>query len=512
MRCSYCPLVLPFLLALFAAQTSAAPNVPSDSPRPNVLFIAVDDMRDWTACLGGYDGQVFTPHIDRLAARGTLFTNAHTASPVCCPSRAAVMSGRRPSSTGVYNNSHWWKPHRPDLVTIPRHFRQNGYTAVGAGKLFHHTVGNNPPNQWDDFHRLVFNDDAWTRTQERYRSLYPFTKPKPVPDAFPYSGLQLYSPEVDWGVLPLAEADYDDTQSVAYAERFLESGPDKPFFLAVGTFRPHLPWYTPQKYVDLYPQADIQLPVVPEDDLDDVPEAGRKLALRKSEDLKKVRDAGQWRRAVQMYLASISFADAQVGRLLDALDASPFVDNTIVVLWSDHGWHLGEKGHWHKRTLWEEGTRVPLIIAAPDVGRPNSRCNRPASLVDLFPTLIDLCGLSEVAQLDGCSLRPQLLDPSSPRPQPAIIQDENRHVAVRDERYRYIRYKDGTEELYDHRTDPNEWNNRADDVQLAEVKSKLSRWVTQDWAEAAPSKKAYDFDPTTYTWTHKATGRVIHGQ
>ena len=479
--------------------------------RPNVLMIAVDDMRDWVGHLHGYQGTVQTPNIDRLASLGTAFTNAHTASPVCCPSRAAVMSGKLPSTTGVFSNQHWWKPHLPDLVTIPVHFRSQGYIAVGGGKLFHHTVGNNPPGQWDAYHRLVFRDDAWSRQTPRYRTLYPFTQPKPVPKEFPYSGLTLYSPEVDWGVLPQAEAEYDDARTVDYAIDFLARQHDRPFFLAVGIFHPHLPWYTPQQYADRYPHEDIALPVVRADDLNDVPKPGRQLALRKHEDLMKVRESGEWTRAVQMYLASISFADAQVGRLLDALQEHPDKSNTVVVLWSDHGWHLGEKEHWHKRTLWEEATRVPFVWAGPGCGTPGQQCRRAVSLVDLFPTLIDLCGLPHLNGLDGQSLSPLLQDPLSDREQPAVIVEENRHCAVRSDRFRYIRYGDGSEELYDCETDPHEWDNRATDPALASVKDRLAAWVPTQWATAAPGKGAYDFDPHTYTWTVKQTGRIIEG-
>lgn len=488
----------------------AAQGVAADS-RPNVLMIAVDDMRDWVGHLGGCPGTVHTPNIDRLAAGGTAFTNAHTAAPVCCPSRAAVMSGRLPSSTGIYGNSQWWKPHLSDLPTLPVHFRRHGYVAVGAGKLFHHTAGNNPPGQWDAYHRLTFNDDAWTRVSTRYKALYPFTKPQPVPAGFPFSGLTLYSPEVDWGVLSKPEPDFDDSQTIDYGIRFLSQKHDRPFFLACGTFRPHLPWYTPQEYVDLYPLDQIKLPEAPPDDLDDVPEAGRRLALAKANDLQKVRDARKWKEAVRMYLASISFADAQVGRLLDALDRSPARDNTIVVLWSDHGWHLGEKGHWHKRTLWEEATRVPLVVVAPGHGRPHQRSRRAVSLIDVFPTLNDLCGLPDPPGLDGTSLVPLVDNPTARRDQPAVIVDQNRHCAIRDDRYRYIRYGDGSEELYDHATDPNEWTNLAHESGMAEVKSRLARWIPRHWAAPAPSKGAYRFDPQEYTWTVKKTGEVIEG-
>ena len=478
--------------------------------KPNVLFIAVDDMRDWVGYLDAYPGTVYTPNIDRLATMGTGFTNAHTAAPVCCPSRAAVMSGRMPSSTGIYHNQQWWKPAHPDLVTLPVHFRDNGYSVFGAGKLFHHTGGNNPPGQWDIYHRLVFNDDAWARWNLR-KNLYPYTKQEALPAAFPYSGIALRSKEDDWGVLPIREFDMDDFRTARFGMDVLEQKHDKPFFLACGIFRPHMPWYTPRKYTSMYPLDDVVLPRIPEDDLDDVPEAGRKLALAKSEDLKKVRDAGKWEEAVRQYLASISYADANVGRLLKALEESAYADNTIVIFWSDHGWHLGEKGHWHKVTLWEEATRVPFIIRAPGHGSAGQRCDHPVSLVDIFPTLVELCGLSSVKGLDGKSLQPLLDDPYSDWNRPVVTEANGGHCAVRDNRYRYIRYGDGSEELYDHSDDPKEHTNRADDQSLAEVKSRIARYATNVWADPVPVKNDYEFDPQAYVWLNKQTNRRVEG-
>ncbi|MBL62508.1 MAG: iduronate-2-sulfatase [Opitutae bacterium] len=475
---------------------------------PNVLFVAVDDMNDWVGFLDGYPGEEHTPNLDRLAAQGTAFTNAHVAAPVCCPSRAAVMSGRLPTSTGIYGNQQWIKPHLPKLDTLPQTFRNHGYHAVGSGKIFHHTAGNNAPGQWDLYRRLVFTDDSWARTSPL---LYPYSPHKALPKNFPFCGITLYSREVDWGTLAKPEKDYDDAQTIDFGIEFLSKKKDKPFFLACGVFHPHLPWYVPQKYLDLYPLDSIVLPEAPSDDLDDVPKPGRQLALHKSDNLKKIRDRGKWKEAVRHYLASISFADAQVGRLLNALEKSAHAKNTIVVLWSDHGWHLGEKGHWHKRTLWEEATRVPLVIAAPSHGKPGQRCSRPVSLIDLYPTLLELCRLPPKAGLDGDSLVPLLKNPQAPRRKPAIIVEAGRHVAIRDERFRYVRYGDGSEELYDHEDDPNEWSNRAKDPKLAEVKERLAQWIPKKWAKQAPTKNAYRFDPWKYEWTVKATGDVISG-
>jgi len=490
--------------AIFLAVLAVA-SVQAAGPQPNVLMIAVDDMNDWVGCLGGYAGTVHTPNIDRLAARGTLFTNAHCASPKCAPSRAAILLGRMPSTTGLYDNAHWWYPHMPDAVTLPMHFRAHGYRAVGAGKIHHHTAGFNPPHQWDEFEPLVFRDDPWFRGDRRN---YPWSDFGSPPEGYPFSGVKNLGHENDWGSLPVPERDLDDARSIDAAIGYLRRDHDRPFLLAVGTFRPHLPWYVPQRFFDLYDSADVVLPEVPADDLDDLPPPARELAAERRRDFELIRDAGQWRAAVRAYLASISFADAQVGRLLDELDASPHAADTIVVFWSDHGWHLGEKHHWHKMTLWERATRVPFIIAAP--GHDTARCARPVNLVDLYPTLIDLCGLpASPHALDGQSLTPLLRDPTVPRERPSVTEFLAGNAAVRDECYRYIRYHDGSEELYDHRADPNEWRNLASDPAMADVKVRLAKGLPVTWAPSAPAKNAYEFDPDRHAWTVKSSGRIL---
>ena len=227
-----------------------------------------------------------------------------------------------------------------------------------------------------------------------------------------------------------------------------------------------------------------------------------------------VLESGKWQEGVQAYLASISFADAQIGRLLDALYASSHSGNTVIVLWSDHGWHLGEKQHWHKRTLWDESTRIPLILVAPGTGEAGQRCMAPASLVDIFPTLTDLCRLPRPLnqKLDGISLVPWLEDPNRPRRQAAITVDENQHLSARGQRYRYIRYNDGSEEFYDHQTDPDEWTNRIADPGLRPDISSLAAQLPATLAPQARTWTSFDFNPDTYSWIDKDTGVVIQGR
>ncbi len=505
-------LLLLISLAFWLCGTAEA--VEHQQPEPNVLFLAVDDMKDWVNCLGGYGGTVHTPNIDRLARRGMLFTSAHCASPKCAPSRAAIMTGLRPSTTGLYDNGHWWLPNLPEVVTIPAHFRSHGYRVVGSGKLFHHTAGNHPPNQWDDFFRLTFREDPWFRG---VKLNYPWSKHGPYPNGFPFSGVQGLGHENDWGSLGIAEHEYDDALTVAYAVRFLQqrqeddrpSGSD-PFFLACGLFRPHLPWYVPQKFFDRYSLDDIVLPTVLKDDLDDLPAEGLKFAKARRSDFETITQSGKWKHAVRAYLAGITCADERLGRVLDALDQSPHAKNTIVVLWSDHGWHLGEKQHWHKTTLWEEATRVPLVISAPGY-RPGV-CDRPVSLLDLYPTLNELARLPAIEAHDGVSLVSLLRNPKAEWKRPAVIEFKRGNAAVRSDRYRYIRYRHGGEELYDHQSDSHEWYNLAASKEHQAVKQELGGWIAKEWAESASTKGAFRFDPHAFTWTHKKTGKVTHGK
>ena len=475
--------------------------------KPNVLFLAVDDMKDWVGCLGGYEGQVLTPNIDRLAKRGTLFRNAHCPSPKCAPSRAAILTGLRPSTTGLYDNGHWLLPNYPNIVTLPAFFRSVGYRVAGAGKIFHHTAGNHPPNQWDNFQPIRFRNDPWFRGS---KTNYPWSKSGPNPDGFPFSGVTGLGHENDWGSLKIQASDYDDARSTKYATDFLEGQHRGPFFLACGLFRPHLPWYVPAEYFAAYPLDKIQLPAVLSDDLDDLPPEAQQLAKNRRSDYEAIKNQQRWKHAIRAYLASISYADAQLGKIISALDASPYAKNTIVVLWSDHGWHLGSKGHWHKSTLWEEATRVPLIIEAPGF-KPNV-CDAPVNLISIFPTLLDLCGEQVPDELDGPSLVPLMKKPDRPWTEPAVIEFRRGNAAVRDSRYRFIKYANGGEELYDHTNDPSEWHNIADHPESHSIKKRLSKWLPTKWAKSAATKSQFDFDSENFQWTDRGTGAVISGQ
>ena len=496
------PIIILLFFVLIAATLSA-------KERPNVLFISVDDMNDWAGLSRGYPGKVHVPNLKRLSNLGMTFDNAYTASPVCCPSRTAVMLGKRPSTSGIYNNGQWWLPHLPKAISLPMAFRSNGYKAMGAGKIFHHTAGFNPPVQWDHFQRLVFNDDPWFRGK---KINYPWSKPTKNPAGYPFSGMPRIPHEGDWGTIPgLDEGKYDDSKTVDYVISELGKPHRKPFFLACGIFRPHLPWYAPKKYFDLYPIEDIVIPDVLKDDLDDVPEEGKKLAASRRGDFIRIKEQGKWKEAIQAYLACISFADAQLGRLLDAMKKSKYSNNTIIVFWSDHGWHLGEKNHWHKSTLWEEATRIPFIMSVPGITEGGTDCKRPIDTLCIYPTLLELCKIKPANELDGVSIVPLLKNPEIPWDIPAVSEFGRGQCTVRSERYRYIRYSDGTSELYDHSRDPKEWNNLSGEKYHDVIKT-LERFIPDNFAPNAPSKNTYDFDPYSYTWIDKKNGKEIHGK
>lgn len=477
--------------------TLAGASALAAKDRPNVLFLSVDDMNDWVGALGGYPG-VRTPNIDALGRRGVLFSNAHCASPLCNPSRTALLTGMRPDTTGVYNNDQFWRPEMPDVETIPMYFKKHGYHAAGAGKVFHHTAGMNPPDQWDEFQLQVF-DDPWYRRAE----WYPWNKKVPAPAGHPFNGLRNFQGEFDWGVMEKPDDQFGDAQAVRFGREFLKRKQAKPFFLAVGLWHPHIPMFAPKRFFDMYPLESIQLPVSPEDDLNDVPPMGQRFAAFRREEHTRILKEGKWKEAVQAYLACISFADHLIGQMVEALDSSAYGRNTLLVFWSDNGWHLGEKQHWHKSTLWERSTHVPLAISGPGVRSAGVARRQPVSLLDLYPTLVDVCGLPENPRLEGESLAPLLRDPKAKR-NPVVSTFEQGNHCVRDQRWRYIRYRDGSEELYDRAGDPNEWKNVADRPEHAAVKRELAKWIPAKSAPSRPERTSYDFDFETYTYKKKA--------
>ena len=455
----------------FLTASAMAALTGAQGRHPNVLMIAVDDWNDWVGAMGGHP-QVKTPNLDRLSARGVLFTDSHTAAPICNPSRTALLTGRRPSTTGVYGNDEEpWRKQLPNVVTLPQHFRANGYVAVGGGKVFHHGGGFNDPASWDDYY--FWNPKGKANNWTDGYSFPPDPEPKRPVTPMPSVSWRNF----DWAPLDVDESMMPDYKVSGWASEVLSARHDKPFFLAAGMFRPHIPWFVPKKWFDLYPLDSLVLPAVKEDDLDDVPPFARRIALNQHSRHDLLVSTGNWKRAVQAYLACISFSDAMVGRMLDALDKGPHRENTVVVLWSDHGYHLGEKWHWHKQSLWHRATHVPMVIAAPAVTKPGTRCNRPVGLIDLYPTITELAGLKPPPGLDGISLTPLLSNPGREWERPAITTYGRGNHAVRSERWSYIRYHDGSEELYDRRQDGQEWINLAPREGMEDVKRELRKWL-----------------------------------
>ena len=442
-----------------------AENVPAK--RPNVLFIAVDDLNHWVGYLGR-NTQTKTPNIDALAARGVWFTHGYCAAPVCNPSRTALMSGLRPGTTGVYDNGENFQPVIPEDITLTTQFRKAGYFVCGSGKIYHGSVYR--PEEWDEWQK----DKGGERDEDD------------SPQSAVYAGKLPITP------LTCRDEDMVDYRNVSYAIDQLNKKHDKPFFIACGLHKPHLPWSVPQKYYDKFPLGTIELPPYKADDLDDMPPIAVQMALR-SGDHKAIMEqdgTNTWKQAIRAYLASINFCDAMVGRLLEAYDKSPERDNTIICFWSDHGWHLGEKNHWRKFALWEETTRTAFIWVVPGLTKPDSRCDRTVDYMSIYPTLTDLCGVPTPEHVQGKSMRALLANPTMEWNQPAVTTYLQNNHTVRSEGWRYTRYSDGGEELYDETGDPYEWINLAKDSGGdRDVKAALGAYLPKENNPAANPKK-----------------------
>ncbi len=424
---------------------------------PNVLLIAVDDLNDWVGCMGGHP-QATTPNIDRLAERGTLFTNAHCQSPVCNPSRASLMTSLYPSTSGIYFLS-------PDLdespissksKLMPHRFQEEGYYVTGAGKLFH---GNQNSKYWPEWGGGFGGHN----------------RPKKKLSSFP--GHPLW----DWGVYPERDELMADYKVAEWATEQLGKPQEKPLLLGVGFIKPHVPQYAPQKWFDMFPLENIQLPEVDPNDLDDISEYG--IDITRLEHVAPthewVLENDEWKKLVQSYLACVTFVDAQIGKVVDALDNSEFAEDTYIVLFTDHGFHIGEKERHAKRSLWEDGTRTPMIVVGPGI-KPGQVCRKPVQLLDIYPTLLELAGLAADKSHEGNSLVPLLEDPKSKWLHVARTSFGPGNYAIVSERYRFIQYNDGSEELYDHSTDPNEWNNVVKNPEYAAVVKRHRKQIPQD--------------------------------
>ncbi len=452
--------------AVFALPRLAADEAAEPSGRPNVLMICIDDLNDWTGFLGGHP-EAITPQMDALAKRGLSFANAHCDVPVCSASRASVMSGVSATTHGSYELGPRYEelPALTRVPTIHRYFKDNGYRTLSGGKVLHHGFTG----------RLAGDIDQSLGRKKSPRPKEPLNRPAGWSNAW------------DWGAYPGQDSEMADFQLANSAAEVLQKEFDQPFFMSIGFFRPHVPLYVPPKWFDLYDADSVTLPKNPTSDLDDLPKNflginNYAVAPTHAEVIRH----GKQRSLTQAYLASISFVDHCVGIVLDALESGPHGQNTLIVLWSDHGFHLGEKQHWAKRTLWAESTRVPLLFAGPGI-KPDRSCPEPASLIDIYPTLLELCQLPKNSHLEGLSLAPQITDPTTPRERPAITSSYFGNHSVRSRDWRWIVYNDGAEELYDHRNDPDEFHNLAGTPAHAAVRERLSGWLPK---VTAPEFKA----------------------
>ena len=459
--------------------TVAVISSSASTPRFNVLFIACDDLNVSLGCYG--HPQAKTPNIDRLAARGVRFDRAYCQFPLCNPSRSSLLSGVRPDTSRIYENATPIRKVFPDIVTLPQLFINNGAYVARVGKMYHYgvpggigTSGLDDEPSWQE----VINPRGRDKDDEA--------------DVINFTPQQGLGASLAWMEAKGTDEEQTDGKGAAAAIQLLERHKDKPFFIACGFYRPHVPDIATKKYFDLYPLDQMTLPVEPAGHTTNIPPvAFHPGPLNYGLDAEKLKT---FKRA---YLASVSFVDAQVGKVLDALDRLGLADKTIVVFWGDHGWCLGQHGQWQKTLLFEEAARVPLIIAMPD-RKQSAVSPRTVELLDLYPTLADLCGLEIPKTVEGKSLRPLLKDPKAKWNKPAITQ-QNRafegHTlmgySVRTERWRYTEWGRGKfgAELYDHDNDPNEWHNLANDPQFAKQVAELKALLPKQPENLPAAKK-----------------------
>jgi arylsulfatase A-like enzyme len=455
---------------------------------PNVLMLIVDDLNDWVGPLGGHPNTK-TPHIDKLASQGAVFTNAHAPAPLCGPSRASIMTGLSPATTGIYghvsdNDIKRANEKASESIFLSEYFKQYGYYTAAVGKVFHQRVA----------------DGSFDLYGGRVKGF------GPSPD----ERMKWHDKRTntDWGAFPEKDEQMPDYDSAQWLAKQLATKHAKPFFMAGGFLRPHVPWHVPQKWFDMHPIENITLPPYFEGDLEDVPDIAKAITeLPMMPTTQWAINNGEWRSMVQAYLASVSFVDSCIGIVMDALEASEYANNTAVVLWGDHGYQIGEKSKFAKMALWERATRTPLIIKPPkNQIKSQQVISKPVSLLDLYPTLIKMCGLPENPQNQGNDISPLLTDPNSIWNKVALTTYGPNNHAIKTERYRYIHYEDGSEELYDHTKDSNEWNNLASDSDYVQIKARLKTHLPTENANWS-AVSHYNGNPYFQNLTKKAQAK-----
>jgi arylsulfatase A-like enzyme len=436
----------------------------------NILFIAIDDLNDWVGCLGG-NPQAITPNFDRYAKEhGMVMNKAYCPSTVCGPTRSAILTGKHATHTGVYGNGQNLKhaPKAKDLETLPEYFGHRGYYTLSSGKIFHKhgDAAGLDEGQWAFLeHVSEHGSNGKTLWEE-----------KPEVD-----GIKAAGTPFAWGAVEGPTEKTKDYVTCKWAADQLERDFDgKPFFLAVGVSKPHLAWYVPQEFYDLYPLDKIKQVPIKYDDLDDIVRADGKPIFKPGDRFLLAEKTGMHKNAQRAYLACVSYADHCLGVLFDALEKSKYADRTIVMIWGDHGWHLSEKMHYGKTELWEESARVPFIVNVPGLTPPNFKCDGVVNLIDMYPTLIELCGLPPNKENDGRSFAPLLAYPSMEWNEPTLTTYQYKNHSLTDGRYRYTWYggkADGAEELYDHSNDPLEHTNLASNPEYKEIIARLKKYL-----------------------------------
>jgi arylsulfatase A-like enzyme len=477
-------LLSPLAAICGAAESSRAvaqsnPSVPARADLPggkkppgeryNVLFIAVDDLNDWVGCLGG-NPQAITPNLDRLAKQQAMVMNkAYAPSTVCCPSRSSLLTGRRPSSTGVYGNNQNLKnaPKAKDVVTLPEYFGRHGYLTLSAGKIFHKhaTASVRDEGQWA-FHEFAHpggSNKGMLWEESPAAAL----------------GQKVGANELEWGAVKAPVEETHDYLACKWAADQLQRDfAGKPFFLALGISKPHLAWFVPQQFFDLYPIEKIKPVEIFRDDLNDIVRQDGQPIFKPNANFLMADKANLHKEAQRAYLACISYVDYCLGVLFDALQKSRHADNTIIMLWGDHGWHLSEKLKYGKIDLWEESDRVPFIVGVPGLTTPGFKCEGVVNLLDMYPTLVELCGLPPNAENEGRSFVPLLQNPKMEWNHPTLTTYQFKNHSLTDGRYRYTWYggrANGAEELYDHATDPLEHKNLAAKPESKEIIARFQK-------------------------------------
>ncbi|MEM6601306.1 MAG: sulfatase [Verrucomicrobiota bacterium] len=503
---------LPYTVALFVINVLFATGFlcgeQTSNERPNVIFFAFDDLNDYIDPLGY--AQAVTPNLDRLAEMGVNFTNAHTPATYCAPARTAIFTGRYATTTGAYQSQVYFREH-PEIIPLQLSFKNAGYATFGGGKLFHHPEGFIDRRGWDEF---------YLRSEEQKEEGWPLDSwgtDTPVPGEFPVStynkkriaegSLKKETTFLEIGAIPDEKEDeMADTRRIHWAVSILEKDHDRPFFLGVGIYAPHYPNFVPKKYFDLYDQDSLEIPEYHEGDLDDIGKMIRQQKMnRKKAHYDRLVSWQLMPEAIHAYLAAVSYADEMLGRVLDALQQSKYRDNTVIVVWSDHGYHLGQKGEWGKHTLWERTTNVPFIWAGPGIAR-GKRIDTTVSLIDMFPTFVELCGLSPDRELEGESLVALLKNPESAADRNVFVPWLHPNsFAVVNQNWRYIHYRDGSEELYDLRKDPHEWDNLAELPEYSSMKQTLKSFAPEDQAKPGVNRSELRLvtQGTDFHWQEK---------